>query len=281
LKKVIKKIIKWIINISIRLVAKTTLGSYVYTQVIGSAMNRTQIIEHQQVNLKFSIPNILNRYRVETFASKEPETLKWIDSIPEKSVLWDVGANIGLYTIYAAKARNCCVISFEPSVFNLELLARNVFANSVQRQVTIIPIALSDNVGSSMLKMTSTEWGGALSTFGESFDQNGNALKEVFEYKTIAFSLSDAVRLLGIPMPKYIKIDVDGIEHFILRGGACVLSEVDSVLVEINDDFTAQADEAAQHLKNAGLYLYRKCDPGGNNQFNQWWIRGSLTSDRS
>jgi len=53
--------------------------------------------------------------------AKEPDTLMWIDKIPEHSVFWDVGANVGLYSCYAAKARNCIVFAFEPSVFNLRV----------------------------------------------------------------------------------------------------------------------------------------------------------------
>ena len=37
-------------------------------------------------------------------------------------VFVDIGANIGLYSIYAAKCRNIKVFAFEPSVFNLEFL---------------------------------------------------------------------------------------------------------------------------------------------------------------
>jgi len=162
---------------------------------------------------------------------------------------------------------------------------RNIFLNALQSQVTIVPIALSDKLGSSMFKMSNTDWGGALSTFGENFDQNGNVMNEVFEYQIIGVSMNDAVRLLEIPVPTFIKIVVDGIEHFILRGGADVLNKVESVLVEINDDFAAQAEQTEQHLKNAGLSLHRKCDLGGGsnqyNQYNQWWIRGNSTLSRN
>ena len=89
-------------------------------------MNHTQKVEHQGVELTFAEPNDINNYRIGTFSTKEPETLEWIDEIPQGSVLWDIGANIGLYTCYAAKARGCRVFAFEPSVFNLELLARSL-----------------------------------------------------------------------------------------------------------------------------------------------------------
>ena len=277
----IKNLIKFLIAGIVSLLPRTYLGRYFYQQIINATMNQKKVVSYRSHQMTFTVPNWLNQYRISTFATKEPETLEWIDTIPVGSVLWDVGANIGLYTMYAAKSRNCRVYAFEPSVFNLELLARNIFSNALQEKVTIVPIALSDKVGSSMFRMSNTDWGGALSTFGESFDQNGNVMNEVFEFQTIGVSMNDAVRLLEIPLPKFIKIDVDGIEHFILRGGSDVLNKVESVLVEINDDFAEQAEQTEQHLKNAGLSLYRKYDLGEGNQYNQLWIRGNSTLDQN
>ena len=253
--------------------SETSVGQYIYQQVIDTVMNRIGVVNYHSHRLVFAIPNRLCQYRIDSFATKEPETLEWIESIPEDSILWDVGANVGLYAIYAAKARNCRVFAFEPSVFNLELLARNIFLNDLQTLITIIPVALSDELSFSTFSMTTTAWGGALSTYAQDFDQNGAPLKSVFEYHTLGVSMTDATSLVRIPQPKFIKIDVDGIEHFILRGGGDVLNKVDGVLIEINDDFPTQAEESSRHLRNAGLSLYRKCDLGVSNQFNQWWIR--------
>ena len=43
------------------------------------------------------------RYRASTFESKEPETLAWIDGFKKNDSLLDIGANIGMYSLYAAK----------------------------------------------------------------------------------------------------------------------------------------------------------------------------------
>ena len=122
-------------------------------------MSRVKEVSNDGLILKFSVPNALNRYRVESFSTKEPETLEWIDRFPDDAVLWDIGANVGLYTIYAAK-KGIRVFAFEPSVFNLEVLARNIFINGVGNQVTIIPLPLSGQLIESSLKMTTTDWGG-------------------------------------------------------------------------------------------------------------------------
>ena len=61
----------------------------------------------------FVLENFLSEqtcdFLAESFSKKEPDTLAWIDLIPEGSLIWDIGANVGLYSVYAAKARNCKV----------------------------------------------------------------------------------------------------------------------------------------------------------------------------
>jgi len=156
----LKIFIKALVADFVRLISKTKLGAYGFEQVLNTAMQVTQSVKHGQTELVFTVPNQLNRFRINTFSSKEPETLEWIDSIPEGTVLWDVGANVGLYSCYAAKCRHCRVFSFEPSVFNLELLARNIFINDLVDRVTIVPLPLSDSLHVNTLNMTSTEWGG-------------------------------------------------------------------------------------------------------------------------
>jgi FkbM family methyltransferase len=260
------------------------VGRYLYAQVISQTMARRQHVSHQGVELIFSTPNALNKYRVDTFSTKEPETLEWIDRIPEGSVLWDIGANVGLYSCYCATQRGCLVFAFEPSVFNLELLARNIYANELAHKITIVPLPLSEMLTRSTLNMTSMDWGGALSTFGAGYGHDGETIRKVFEFPTIGISMTDAVKLLNIPMPDYIKMDVDGIEHLILKGGAEVLRQTQSVLIEINDKFDEQANDANKYLIDAGFILKEKRHAdyfeqqtgSGKHTFNQIWVRSVI-----
>jgi FkbM family methyltransferase len=241
-------------------------------RLVNARMHRTITATHNGQTMRFVDANHLCRYRANSFSTKEPDTLEWIDAIPEGSVLWDIGANVGLYSIYAAKYRKCRVFAFEPSVFNLEMLARNIHVNQLQALITIVPLALSDQLGASLLRMTSTDWGGALSSFGKDVDQNGQKMQSVFEYRTVGLTMGAAINYLGIPNPRFIKLDVDGIEHFVLQGGCDVLKSVDSVLVEINDYFYDQAERSSELLAVAGLTLYRKRHMV-DGQYNQWWRR--------
>lgn len=279
MKDTIKKMIATTIHSAVTVAARTAVGRYVSEAALVTAMNLTASVDHQGVELTFAVPNRLNRFRITTLSTKEPETLEWIDGIPTDAVLWDIGANIGLYTCYAAKARGCGVFAFEPSVFNLELLARNIFLNQLTERVTVVPLPLSDGLGISMLSMTSREWGGAMSTFGQCYGQDGRALQKIFEFQTIGVSMTDAVERLKVPQPDYIKMDVDGIEHLILKGGAAVLRHVKSVLIEINDEFEKQAIDSARYLTDAGLVLKAKRHAemfegsAFKNSYNQIWHR--------
>lgn len=281
MKKIIKSGIKSLINGAVSVMESNRVGCYIYSQIVNGAMSRSQTVSHNGVSLSFSVPNALNRYRADTFSSKEPETLEWIDGIPEGAVLWDIGANVGLYSCYAAKRRGCRVFAFEPSVFNLELLARNIFNNDLTKRITIVPMPLSDSLAFSTLNMTSTDWGGALSTFGKEYGHDGQTMHKVFEFPTVGLSMVDAVDFLGISQPDYIKMDVDGIEHLILKGGGKVLAGAKGILIEINDQFNDQANDSAKYLHAAGFSLKEKrhadyfdaYSNAAKYTFNQIWVK--------
>jgi len=277
--RALKDAVKSAIDASVSLLGMTGAGRYVFGRMTANAMGLTRTVAHGTVSLTFAAPNALARARADTLSTKEPETLDWIDAIPEGSTVWDIGANVGLYTCYAAKARGCRVYAFEPSVFNLELLARNVFLNGLTDRVVIVPLPLAETLGVSKLNMSSTDWGGAMSTFGEAYGHDGKSLEKVFEFPTVGLSMSEAANLLKIPQPDYIKMDVDGIEHLILKGGASVLTAVKGVLIEINDEFAAQASGAGESLRSAGFTLKEKKQAdirltgGAAGTFNQIWVR--------
>jgi FkbM family methyltransferase len=281
MKSIIKLVVVSLIGFLVGRGSNNRIGRYLLNQILFSVMERVHEVSYGGVKLKFTAPNPLCEWRAKTFSTKEPETLEWIDKIPEHSIFWDVGANIGLYSVYAAKKRHCLVYSFEPSVFNLELLARNLFINGLTEQVCIVPLALSDRLGSSQMRMTTTEWGGALSTFGRDFGWDGEKIRQIFEFQTVGMSMEDAVKRLDIPSPDYIKMDVDGLEHFILQGGDSILRSIKGILIEVNDDFHVQADRCQKLLKDAGLVMLEKrhselienSTTGFKNCYDQIWGR--------
>ena len=95
----------------------------------------------------FFIPNAMTKWRVDTLFTKEPETLEWINNFNKKNriIFWDIGANIGLYSIYnSLRNINSQTISFEPSTSNLRVLSRNISINNLQERIKIFPISLTN-----------------------------------------------------------------------------------------------------------------------------------------
>jgi FkbM family methyltransferase len=215
-------------------------------------------VDHNDISMKFVVPNGISEYRTNTFSTKEPETLAWIDEFDGDGVFWDIGANVGIYSIYCAKKHpRMRVIAFEPSVMNLELLAKNIAINDVETQVSIFPVALFQQSGINEFSLGNFDRGGALSAFGVDFGFDGKSINKAISYNTIGVSMDDAISIFNIESPNYIKIDVDGIEHIILRGGPTILknSSMTSLLVEVNDNFEEQRDEIVKILSSSGLLL--------------------------
>ncbi len=121
-----------------------------------------------------------------------------------------------------------------------------------------------------------------MSTFDQSYTHDGSMLKKVFEFRTIGLSMDEALALLRTAQPDYIKMDVDGIEHLILKGGAGVLRSIKGLLIEINDEFEKQAVDSARYLREAGLVLKSKRHAAMfdqspyRNSYNQIWHRVTM-----
>lgn len=238
---------------------------------------------NEELPLKFFTPNVMTHMRANTFSSKEPETIKWIDEFGDNSTMFDVGANVGIYSIYFAKSKGNKVYAFEPSVFNLALLAKNIHLNDVDNLIRIVPNPLSEKNGFADFKLSSIDEGGALSAFGVDYGCDGEKIGNLVSYQVFGFSLDYLLENKIIDdFPNMIKIDVDGIEHIILRGAMNTLSDerCRTVLVEINDNFSQQSTEATEILKSCGFNLKEKQqspDLRDSDQFkglhNQIWIK--------
>jgi FkbM family methyltransferase len=247
LKKIVWNLAQSVTNLLSVIFTSGRFGLILGEKISKSMKKKTRVIVHQNVDLKLFVPDELNDWRAITFASKEPETLAWIDTFENSSVFWDVGANIGLYSIYAAQKKSCKVVAIEPSIFNLKILAKNIALNKAERLVTIFPIALTNQNSQGLFSMSSDEVGGALSTFGKEYGYDGKKLDFKFQFQGIGMRMDNAVDLWGLDQPDYVKVDVDGIEHLVLEGFGEKLKKVKSLLIEVNKDFKEQA-AAIEHL---------------------------------
>ena len=225
---------------------------------------RYKTISVLEKKINFFIPNQLIQWRVDTILTKEPETLEWIDSFHQKEnlIFWDIGANIGLYSIYnALKNKNSTTISFEPSTSNLRTLSRNISINNLENNVKIFTLPLGDKENK-FLTMNEGNFieGGALNSFGVDYDFEGKEKISEMKYQIFGTTINYILKNNILEQPDYIKIDVDGIEHLILKGAGEWLKgeKLKSCLIEINENFTDQYKGVLNTMKENGFRLLHK-----------------------
>jgi len=231
--------------------------------------------------IKFFVPNQITDWRVDTYFSKEPETLEWIDSFKEKEnlIFWDIGANIGLYSIYnTLKHPKSSTIAFEPSSSNLRVLTRNISINNLEKNIKVVttPLTNKKNIFQEMKEGQFVE-GGALNSFGEKFDFEGKEFKPTMKYSLLGTTMNYFIENSILDIPDYIKIDVDGIEHLILEGGDKFLNneKVKSLSIEITENFKEQYDKVLNLMEkfNFKIVLKKHNDslyPEGNSFINTY-----------
>lgn len=160
-------------------------------------------------------------WRAETLWTKEPGTIRWLATLQAGDVFYDVGANIGLYTILAARAvgHTGHVIACEPHQANVISLLRNIALNGLQDRVTVVSSPLSAAEGWAPFYYRSLTAGSSGSQLNRPLGEDGQAFAPVavaWTYHTSLEALWGSRR--GLAAPALLKIDVDGLEDVILAG---------------------------------------------------------------
>jgi FkbM family methyltransferase len=195
--------------------------------------------------------------RADTLLTKEPDTIEWIDSFQEGGVFWDIGANVGVYSLYAALISNMKVLSFEPSAFNYHILNRNIEINSIDKKITSFCIAFNDTLLLDDLYMGSTYDGGAYSCFSEAINWHGEGFIAKFKQGMIGFSIDDFIEKFSPSFPNHIKIDVDGNEGKIINGARKTISDerLRSILVELDATREEYCRNIIELIEEGGMKL--------------------------
>jgi FkbM family methyltransferase len=168
------------------------------------------------------------------------------------SVVWDVGANQGIFAFAAAgrAGPDGYVYAFEPDTFLISLLRRSAKMNLSLAPVEVIPSAVSDRVGLARLRIAERARS-ANSLEGVSASSQMGGVRESITVMTVTLDWCLAHEMRP---PAVVKIDVEGAEVNVLRGAAEVLRAVrPAILVEVRRE---NAVEIAAILRGARYVLY-------------------------
>lgn len=189
---------------------------------------------------------------------KEPETIQWIErSMRAGDVMYDIGANIGAYSLVAATVSRgqCTVYAVEPSFSTFATLCRNVLINRCEEAVVPLQLALADETGLQTIEYSRVSSGATTHLRGAVRD-TGSGGAAAGRQSTACFRLDDLIRCLGLRLPNLMKVDVDGAEERVLLGAPQALQSpgLRSLLIEI-DEREVQAQGLMKLLEDAGFRL--------------------------
>lgn len=178
----------------------------------------------------------IEQYRAKTFWTKEPETIEWIKSFKPDSTFYDIGANIGVYSLYAASLYPAMTIyAFEPHAANAMRFFKNIERNGFVN-IRPFPCAIGHEDKMESFYIKNKEVGSSGGQLASNIDENNERFIPVGTSTVFTFKIDTLTSFPLLSGPDYIKIDIDGQEDLVIAGARETLKDprLKSVLVEIN-----------------------------------------------
>jgi FkbM family methyltransferase len=205
---------------------------------------------------RFEVGNLVEQFRVVDHGGESDYTAAMLRDLRPDDVLFDVGANIGLVALHAAKI--CRTVAFEPDPSFRRRLQVNTALNP-ERIFTLEPIAISDSDGDVVL-YTDGEEGNSPSLVHQRGERGSVSVP--------ARSLDSLLAEGRLPRPTVIKFDIEGAEILALRGAERLLTGSQrprALFIEVHDTFLpgfgSSAGEVYSLLDEFGYThaVYRAC----------------------
>src|SRR5262249_30239194 len=203
-----------------RRVVEQSTRDWVYTRRLPSSFGNIPI---------FVTPSAGLKYLFRPMTKVDPILLRnVIDLIRPNDVVWDIGANVGLFTFAAAAraGRNGRVIAFEPDTWLVQILRKSASAQpESSAPVTIVPAAVASSISLRQFTIASrSRASNALSSYGRT------QMGKVYEKQTVvALNLDWLAQKL--PRPVVVKCDVEGAEIEVFSGQSRILTDIRPVII--------------------------------------------------
>lgn len=239
-------------------------------------------IDYSKIILKFLITNIYDRNKKKIFTmrnfggstisrgfhlfKKDKEVTEWIEGFDANSVLVDIGANVGIYSLFAATKKHK-VLALEPESLNFACLNLNIKDNDFDENITAFPISVNDEQKISYLNMSNEpKFGGSMSTFDRCIREEGDEFQPIYKQGSISLKLDDIIKSLNLTVD-YIKIDVDGNELKVIKGMTEILKNktLKSICIELNPKFSEHREVIEILKKDFKNYKNFSWDKGQEN----------------
>lgn len=198
------------------------------------------IVEQDTTVFHLRIPDIKQLYlrtqdmpMVQEIFKRQDYLLPLKKSLNDAAIVLDLGANIGLASIYFHQHYfpNARFIAVEPSPKNIAVLQKNLAANIPKSE--IVPVVVSDKVG--LVCIDDTEVGynvHVLNPQKAEYTEGGRGTE------VIALTMTKIIEDLKIDRIDLLKMDIEGAEKEVLKDAAAWLSKVQMMVIELHGDYT-------------------------------------------
>lgn len=175
-----------------------------------------------------------------------------LNRIAKGSVVIDVGANIGAFSIAAAAAGARRVFAFEPLKENFDLLLRHIKANNMEDVIVPVQLAVADKSCEATFYYNDTDAGGG--TFFPTIHANwtgSQTAKKVKQRSVQCVSLMEYFDQQKIDHCDLLKLDCEGAEFDILQSIGGVANRIGAIILEYHSD--GKLDQIKKRLKELGF----------------------------
>ena len=222
-------------------------------------IDSTLAVETPKGTLSFVLLGKTSGGRAMTVLTKQPATIEWIDSFQPGSVFWDIGASVGVFSVYAALATDTTIVAFEPAAVNYYLLSANCEANKLQDRVDCLLVGVGRQRSIARLEVSQFRPARSFSFRGKR-DQPYESRQAA-----VVLSIDELVEQYGVPCPNYIKIDAPGASEDIIAGATRTFrrSEVRQIHLEVRDS-SKGGQRILEMLNQSGFAPISKDTHGGS-----------------
>lgn len=254
---------------SIRSFVERATRSWIYRRHLPSQFRGVPIVVSPSAGLK---------YLFKSMGQVDPCLLRNVQELVRSGdVVWDIGANIGLFTFAAAALSGSkgAVVAFEPDAWLVQLLRRSRgLQPSHCAQVVVVPVAVASGIALRKFQVARrSRASNFLAEYGHT--QTGGVLEE---YTVPTFNLD---WLLGAQRaPNVIKCDVEGAEVEVFEKQSRMLSQIRPVIVcEVGSE-TSPAITSVFLENGYRLYDGEKTLTGANEIRQASWSTVAIPEER-
>lgn len=208
----------------------------------------------QELNISYELKTDIgdSLYLRGTFEEEELVLLKNLAKSKENPIIFDIGANIGFHSIVIAEANpKAKIYSFEPSISTRKILDYNIKNKHLEKQVKILPFAVSDSIGKASFYQTDDN------AYSSLKDTQRKEVIDKIEVDVITideFMIREKLNQIDL-----IKIDVEGFDTEVIKGGLKTFVEYrPDIFIEIYKGINSNPDplETINLLLNIGYKAF-------------------------